>query len=253
MMEIDINCDMGESYGNYQIGNDEAIFPYITSSNIACGFHGGDPLHIEKTIKNAIAHNVQVGAHPGYPDLAGFGRRRMHIVSDELRAIVKYQVATLKALTESLGGKMTYVKPHGALYNTAADNEVDAVAIAKAVHEIDPELILMGMSGSCTEEAASDRNLRFVTEAFADRRYESNGRLMSRNKEGSVIQSAEQAAEQVLSIVLQQQVMTVDNDAVKLRAESICIHGDNPIAIDILKAIDSKLKANNIAKKPFTK
>ena len=253
MLEIDINCDMGESYGNYKIGNDEAIFPYITSSNIACGFHGGDPLHIEQTIKNAIAHKVQVGAHPGYPDLGGFGRRRMHIVSDELRTIVKYQVAALKSLTESLGGKLAYVKPHGALYNTAADNEADAVAIAKAVYEIDPELILMGMAGSCIEHAASHQNLPFVSEAFADRRYESNGRLMSRTKDGSVIQSAEQAAEQVISIVEKQRVISADNELIEIKAESICIHGDNPIAIEILQAIDSKLKAKGIAKKPFSK
>ena len=123
MKTIDINCDMGESYGNYQIGNDLAIFPYITSSNIACGFHGGDPLHMEKTIKAAIKHQVQVGAHPGFPDLPGFGRRKMDLASDELKAVIKYQLAAIKGMAESLGTTVRYVKPHGALYNMAADDE----------------------------------------------------------------------------------------------------------------------------------
>ena len=253
MPEIDINCDMGESYGNYQIGNDNAIFPYITSSNIACGFHGGDPLHIEKTIEKALEHGVQVGAHPGYPDLSGFGRRRMHIVPEELRGIVKYQVAALKSLTESLGGKLSYVKPHGALYNTAADHEKDAGAIAKAVKEIDPAITLMGMAGSYVEKAAGAEGLSFVAEAFADRKYENHGRLRSRTLEGALITDPEEAAEQVVSIVLKKQVMSYDNQPVELHAESICIHGDNPQAVAILQAIDQKLEENNIAKKRFSK
>ncbi len=253
MTEIDINCDMGESYGNYKIGNDDAIFPYITSCNIACGFHGGDPLHIEATIKNALSHNVQIGAHPGYPDLSGFGRRRMHIVPEELRALVKYQIAAIKSLTESLGGKLSYVKPHGALYNTAADHEGDAMAIAQAVHEIDPNLTLMGMADSFVDKAASSYKLAFVAEAFADRKYETNGRLRSRNKEGAVIQSPDDAADQVVSIVLDQKVTSYDQTPVAIQAESICIHGDNPKAVMILEAIDAKLKENNILKKSFSK
>ncbi len=253
MPEIDINCDMGESYGNFKIGNDDAIFPYITSCNIACGFHGGDPLHIEGTIKNALKHGVQIGAHPGYPDLQGFGRRRMHIVSEELRALVKYQIAAIKSITESLGGHLSYVKPHGALYNTAADNEGEANAIAKAVHEIDPDLTLMGMAGSFLEKTAGKVNLSFVTEAFADRRYETNGRLRSRDKEDAVIQSADEAAEQVVSIVLEKKVNSYDGSPVDIYAQSICIHGDNPIAVSILRTIDTKLKESNILKKSFFK
>ena len=244
---------MGESYGNFRIGNDETIFPYITSCNIACGYHGGDPLCIENTIQNALKHGVQIGAHPGYPDLIGFGRRRMHIPFEELRGMVKYQVAALKSLTESFGGKLKYVKPHGALYNTAADHQEDAQAIAKAVQEIDPALTLMGMAGSCVDHAAKENGLTFVAEAFADRKYEVNGRLRSRAKEGAVIKSAEEAADQVVSIVLDQRVTSHDNQEVKLEAESICIHGDNPSALSILQAIDQKLKANGIEKKSFSK
>ena len=253
MAEIDINCDMGESYGNYQIGNDDAIFPHITSCNVACGYHGGDALHIEKTIKNALAHGVQVGAHPGYPDLQGFGRRRMHIVPNELRALVKYQVAALKSLTESLGGHLAYVKPHGALYNTAADNEADADAIARAVREIDDDLILMGMAESFIEKAALKENLKFAAEAFADRKYEINGRLRSRTKEGAVLQSPEEAAQQVVSIVLDKTVTSYDGSPVTVQADSICIHGDNPMAIEILQEIDHQLTEKGIAKKSFTR
>jgi len=253
MAEIDINCDMGESYGNFKVGNDDAIFPYITSCNIACGFHGGDPLHIEKTIKNALEHGVQIGAHPGYPDISGFGRRRMHIIPDELRAIIKYQIAALKSLTESLGGRLNYIKPHGALYNTAADNHEDARAIAKAVREIDPTLSLMGMGGSNIEKAANQENLSFVSEAFADRKYETNGRLRSRNEEGAVLQSADEAAQQVISIVLDSKVESYNGTPVSIHAESICIHGDNPMAVSILEAIDEKLKEKGISKKRFTK
>ncbi len=253
MPEIDINCDMGESYGNYKTGNDAAVFPFITSCNVACGFHGGDPLHIEATIQNALKHGVQIGAHPGYPDLSGFGRRRMHIVPDELRAIVKYQIAAIKSLTESLGGHLNYVKPHGALYNTAADSQSDAMAIARAVYEIDSSLTIMGMADSLMEKAASDQNLSFVTEAFADRRYETNGRLRSRNKEGAVLQSAKAAAGQVVSIVTDGKVNSFEGSPVDIHAESICIHGDNPRVISILEAIDAKFKERNIVKKSFSK
>ena len=140
MQSIDINCDMGESYGHFKVGNDDALFPYISSCNIACGFHGGDPFHIAQTIKKAIAHGVRIGAHPAYPDLAGFGRRKMQIPTIELTAIIKYQVAALKGMTESMGGRLAYVKPHGALYNTAANNVAESTTIIEAVQAIDDSL-----------------------------------------------------------------------------------------------------------------
>jgi len=251
MARIDINCDMGESYGNFTIGNDKAIFPYITSCNIACGFHGGDPLHIEKTIQGALAYAVQIGAHPSYPDLAGFGRRKMQIKSDELRAIIKYQVAALKGMVESLGGKLTYVKPHGALYNTAAHQTEEAWAIIKAVQEIDSELYLMGLAGSPIADLAQKLQVPFIAEAFADRKYMSDGKLRSRSKIGAVIETPLEAAQQVVDIVLRNRVETYEGETWSLRAQSICIHGDNPSAVAILESIDEQLALNKITKASF--
>ena len=249
---IDLNCDMGESYGNYRIGNDDAIMPYITSCNVACGFHGGDPLQIEKTINNALKHGLQIGAHPGFPDLQGFGRRNMDIPADELRAIVKYQIAAVKGITESLGGKLAYVKPHGALYNMAADSESIALTVAKAIRETDNQLAFMGLAGSrAMQNAAKIHQLRYIPEAFADRRYTPNGRLQSRRIAGSVLHDPQEAAQQVFSIAKNQSVRSSENTEVSIMAKSICIHGDNPRVTTILQSIDEKLKASQIDKKPF--
>lgn len=251
-MRIDINCDMGESYGRFKVGNDDDVFPYITSCNIACGFHGGDPLHIERTIAGALKHDVQIGAHPSYPDLAGFGRRRMQLSREELKAIIKYQTAALKGMAESLGGRLAYVKPHGALYNTAADDESESSTIIRAIREIDPRLALMGLAGSTTERVAAREGVPFIAEAFADRKYGSNGRLMSRDKAGSVISDPQEAAAQVLSIILEQRVVSADGKSVPIRAQSICIHGDSPAAIDILRTLDRVLRERGIDKKRAT-
>lgn len=247
-MKIDLNCDMGESYGAFKVGNDEGIFPHITSCNIACGFHSGDPLHIEKTIQNALKCGLQIGAHPAYPDLAGFGRRNMQLSREELKAVVKYQLSALKGMVESNGGRLTYVKPHGALYNRAAVDESESLTIIQAIQEIDPHLILMGLAGSVTEEIAKKESVPFVAEAFADRRYEASGKLMSRSKKGAVLSTTEEAVEQVLSIVLKQSVKSAEGTIVPIVAQSICIHGDNPAAINILQALSEALVQNNILK-----
>jgi len=250
--QIDLNCDMGESYGNYKIGNDDRVMPYITSCNVACGFHGGDPLQIEKTIKNALKYGLQIGAHPGFPDLQGFGRREMQIPSNELRAIIKYQIAAIKGITESLGGKLAYVKPHGALYNTAADDEQVAKSIAQAIVEIDGNLAFMGLAGSPQmQKAAEAVGIRFIAEAFADRRYMPNGRLQSRQIAGAVIHDAQQAAEQVLLLAKSQEVISSENTKIKVNAQSICIHGDNPKVGEILQTIGVLLRMNGIEKKAF--
>ncbi len=249
---IDLNCDMGESYGNYKIGNDDRVMPYITSCNVACGFHGGDPLQIEKTIKNALKHGLQIGAHPGFPDLQGFGRRRMQIPADELRAIIKYQIAAVKGMTESLGGKLAYVKPHGALYNMAADDAQVAQSIVQAIQEIGQDIAFMGLAGSEQMEGIAKKvGVRFIAEAFADRRYTPNGRLQSRSIEGAVIHDAEKAAAQVLSLAKDKQVISSENTMVKINAQSICIHGDNPKVADILQTIGVLLRMNGIEKKAF--
>lgn len=250
--KIDINCDMGESYGRFKIGNDEAIFPFITSCNIACGYHGGDPLVIEETIQNALKHKVQIGAHPSYPDLSGFGRRGMDIAKDELCALIKYQIAALKGMTESCGGKLAYVKPHGALYNATASKREEAMAVIEAIREIDGTLAVMGLAGSVIEEIAKEEMIPFIGEAFADRKYTSDGKLMSRRITGSVIYDPEEAAQQVLSIVIKNQVVSDDDVTVNLNAQSICIHGDNPSAVAILQAIDRALIEKNINKERFS-
>ncbi len=252
MARIDINCDMGESYGNFKIGNDSAIFPFITSCNIACGFHGGDPLHLEKTIKGALAYEVQIGAHPSYPDLAGFGRRKMQIPEEELRALVKYQIVALKGMVESLGGKLQYVKPHGALYNTAAHQAAEAMAIIRAIQEVDDSLYLMGLAGSPIQQLALQKQVPFIAEAFADRKYMEDGRLRSRSAIGAVIDSPAEAAQQVLDIVLNQRVETYEGDFWSLEAQSICIHGDNPAAVALLQAIDQSLAQAKITKVAFS-
>ena len=240
-MTIDLNCDMGESYGQFVIGNDAAIFPYIDSCSIACGLHGGDPLTIEATITQALAHGVRIGAHPSYPDLAGFGRRRMHLPPAELTAVVKYQVAALKSLTESHGGRLAYVKPHGALYNVAAADEAEARAVLRAVRELDPALALMGLAGSTMERVAAEAGCTFIAEAFADRRYSAQGRLVARSQAGAVLETPALAAAQVLRLVQHQEVESIDGTPVPVRAQSICIHGDNPQAVNILRAIREAL------------
>ena len=237
MPPVNINCDMGESYGHFKVGNDDAIFPYIDSCNIACGFHGGDPFHMEATIKKAIAHDVIIGAHPAYPDLAGFGRRKMQVPPNELKAILKYQIAAIKGMTESLGGQLVYVKPHGALYNTAASSREETAVIIDAIHSIDPQLALMGLAGSVVEMMAKEQQIPFIAEAFADRKYTANGRLQSRQIEGAVIHDPQQSAAQVLSIIQKQQVVSASGTIVPIIAQSVCIHGDNPAAVAILKAI----------------
>lgn len=251
MKSVDINCDMGESYGNYTIGNDLAIFPHITSCNIACGMHAGDPYQIEKTIDLAIEHGVQIGAHPGYPDLQGFGRRVLPMSSSELSSFIKYQVAALKGLVESKGHKLTYVKPHGALYNEMAQNKQVAQTTVKAIRSIDPDLRVMGLAGGHMLEVCQAEGMTFIAEAFADRQYESNGQLRARNLEGAVLHDPEKAAEQVLTIVRDKKTFSLEGREVQIEAQSFCIHGDNPAATTILRKITELLELNGISKKHF--
>ena len=253
MKEIDLNCDMGESHGNFKVGRDSEIFPYITSSNIACGLHAGDPYHIERTITMAMEYNVQIGAHPGYPDLQGFGRRVIPMKKAELSSYIKYQVAALKGMVESAGGKLAYVKPHGALYNEIANNELEAQTVINAIKAIDPDLIVMGLAGSHVADIAQKANMRFVAEAFADRRYEADGKLRSRLEEKAVFENPTEAAEQVVSIILNGCTYSLDGEKVSIQADSFCIHGDNPVALEILKAIDTAFSSKGIIKKSFSK
>jgi len=250
-MTIDINCDMGESFGNFHIGSDAAIMPFITSANIACGFHGGDAYHIEKTIESALKHGVQIGAHPSYPDLQGFGRRKMNLQKEELKSIIKYQIGALKSLAESQGGSLKYVKPHGALYNSIANDSEEGKTVLEAIKSIDPSLKFMGLAGSGLEAICLDFDIEFIAEAFADRRYEKNGQLRSRYASEAVIHHPETAAEQVRSIIQNKQTITLSGEPVSISAQSFCIHGDNPAAVKILEAIDHILNSNKIQKRAF--
>ncbi len=252
MKQIDINCDMGESFGHFTVGNDQEIFPFISSCNIACGFHGGDPWHMEQTIRQALHHDVQIGAHPGYPDLSGFGRRRMDLPSEQLKACIKYQVAALKGMVESMGGRLHYVKPHGALYNTMVDDPSVASSVINAVRDLDSDLKLMGLAGSLVQSLAEEMNMPFIAEAFGDRRYEANGKLRVRNLEQSVLEEPTEAAAQVVSIVMKGQVTSLAGIVVPLEADSICVHGDNPQAVEILKAISEELIKHQISRKSFS-
>lgn len=248
---IDINCDMGESYGNFKVGNDAALLPYISACNIACGFHGGDPLHIEQTLKKVLQYPVRIGAHPAYPDLQGFGRRYMQLSEEELTAMVKYQVSALKGITESLGGKLSYVKPHGALYNAIATQKKEAKAVINAMQSIDAHLALMGLAGSALEKWAEEMQIEFIAEAFIDRIYEADGSLRARSKENAVIHSPNVATAQVLSILQNQKVSTFTGEEIPLKAQSFCIHGDNPAALPILRHLEKELSTYQITKKMY--
>ncbi len=243
-LPIDINCDMGESLGSAIIGQDEKLIPFITSCNIACGFHGGDPVHIQRTIRLAITHKVRIGAHPSYPDLEGFGRRKMDIALEELKAILIYQVAALKGLVESEGGTLSYVKPHGALYNKASVEASEAQAIIAALKSIGSNLALMGLAGSEMEKAANEMDVDFISEAFGDRKYELDGSLMSRSKPDAVFSKVEEVVKQVESIVFDKRVETTAGKYISIQADSICIHGDNPMALEFLKGLHQLVSSN---------
>ncbi|WMN11088.1 5-oxoprolinase subunit PxpA [Marivirga salinae] len=237
MSSIDINCDLGESFGQFIMGNDDAVFPHISSCNIACGFHGGDPLHIENTIKKALHHKVQIGAHPSYPDLAGFGRRKILLSAEELKASVKYQISALMGMVKALGGELKYIKAHGALYNSIAHDEKEAKTFLFAVKEINPDLAILGLSASPFEGIAQSLGFQFIREGFLDRCYQDDGSLMPRKEKGSVLESVEESLNQFISIAQKREVETASGKRIPMQVDSLCIHGDNPLAEDILKAI----------------
>jgi 5-oxoprolinase (ATP-hydrolysing) subunit A len=261
-MQIDLNCDMGEWFAGRQHhlpsgetpasrGNDGLIMPYISSANISCGFHAGDPLAIEKTICLAIRHGVAVGAHPGYPDLEGFGRRAMDLPPDQLRAMLLYQIGAVKGMTESLGGVLQHVKPHGALYNTAASDYKIAKLIALTIRDVDPFLVLYGLSGSAMEHAAADAGIAFASEVFADRAYQDDGQLVPRSVPGAVLDDTGEMIERVVRMVSEGLVVSASGKEVPVEAGTICIHGDNPSAPAFVKLLSDRLKACGIQVKPF--
>jgi UPF0271 protein len=246
-MRVDLNCDMGESFGAYVLGADTEIMPFITSANVAAGFHAGDPQVMDRTVALAVKLGVAVGAHPGFPDLAGFGRRAMSCTPDEVEAMVLYQVAVVAGFAQAHGVALRHVKPHGALYNMAAQDESLALAIARGVARFDRGLTLVGLSGSrAMQQAAQATGLRFAAEAFADRAYNPDGTLVSRRLPDSVLTDPAQAAAQAVRMVKEQIVLAHDGTRVTLAAETICLHGDNPSAAANAKAIRTALEASGI-------
>ena len=229
---VDLNCDLGESFGAYTMGMDAEVIPKVTSVNVACGYHAGDPLIMEKTVALAKQHGAAIGAHPGFPDLMGFGRRQMVVTPEEAGAYVKYQVGALMAFAKGHGLRLQHVKPHGALYNMAAKDEKLAEGICKAIYSIDPELIFMGLAGSVMLEAAERIGLKTASEVFADRAYNDDGSLVARSKPGAVIHDPEAAVARAVKMAKEGKVISINGKEIDIRADSICVHGDNPKAIE---------------------
>lgn len=246
MHSIDLNCDMGESYGPFIVGNDQAILPYISSVNIACGFHAGDPAVMEQTLIMALEHQVKIGAHPGFHDLQGFGRRNMDISPREVYQIVVYQIGALQAFVTALGGKMNHVKPHGALYNMAAKDKNLAEAIAEGVYKVNPELVLYGLAGSNLVQEGKKVGLSIAHEVFADRTYQRDGSLTPRSHSMALIHDSEQAIAQVVSMIKERKVIALTGEEVPMEADTLCIHGDGAHALVFAELIRKKLTEEGI-------
>lgn len=251
MKRVDLNCDLGESFGAYKIGLDGEVIPYISSANIACGFHASDPVVMAHTVAMAKEHGCSVGAHPGFPDLMGFGRRQMQITPEEAKDYIIYQVGALAAFCRSQGIRLRHVKPHGALYNMAAIDDSLARAVCEGIYVVDPELVLLGLAGSELLKAAEDTGLRYASEVFADRAYNGDGTLVSRKLPGAVITDEALAVQRVLRMVNEQKVTSITGEDITIRPDSICVHGDNQKALQFVQKIRDALIKEKIEIKPF--
>lgn len=246
MYQVDLNSDLGESFGRYTLGCDDQIIPLITSANVACGYHAADPVVMETTIARAKAAGIQVGAHPGFPDLMGFGRRNMAVSNEEARAYTLYQLGALDAFCRVKGMKLQHVKPHGAMYNMAAKDYALSRAICQAVKEYDPELIILGLSGSETVRAAKDLGLKVAEEVFADRAYEEDGSLVNRRKEGAMITDEELAIARVIRMVKEHKVTSITGKDITIQADSICVHGDGAKSLAFVDKIRKALQTEGV-------
>ena len=251
MYRVDLNSDLGESFGNYTIGMDEEILKYVSSANVACGWHAGDAMVMEKTVALAKEFGTAVGAHPGFPDLVGFGRRNMAVTPDEAKAYVRYQLGALMAFCTAHGVKIQHVKPHGALYNMAAVDEKLAIAMCEAVYEVDKDIIFMGLAGSKMITAAEKVGLRAASEVFADRAYNDDGTLVSRKLPGAVIKDKDLAIKRVIRMVKEGKVESINGNDIAIKADSICVHGDNPKALEFVKNIRETLIAEGVEIQKF--
>jgi UPF0271 protein len=244
---VDLNCDMGESFGAYRIGADEEVFPYITSANVACGFHGGDPTVMRTTIARARERNVAIGAHPGFPDLIGFGRRNIDATTNEVYDLVVYQIGALLGFANAAGVQMQHVKPHGALYNMAVGKPQLAAAIARAIRDVDRGLVLFGLPGSHLISEGESAGLRTASEAFADRNYMSDGTLVSRRRPDAHVHDAGEAVARAIRMVRDGTVTPVDGPAISIHVDTICIHGDGPHAAQFAQHLRTGFESAGIA------
>ncbi len=246
IMRIDLNCDIGESFGRYTLGLDSEILPLISSANIACGFHAGDPVVMRKTVKLAAEHHVEIGAHPGFPDLMGFGRRKMELSPDELRDTVMYQVSALMGFARVYGTRVQHVKPHGAMYNMAANDETMAHTIVDALLELDEHLILVGLSGTRILDIARQSGLTAAREVFADRACQEDGHLVSRQQPGAVITDSTKVAERVVKMVKEQKITAINGVEIDIELDTICVHGDTAGAVEHVRQIAALLKHEGV-------
>ncbi|MBA4393119.1 MAG: hypothetical protein C0407_06170 [Desulfobacca sp.] len=252
-MQIDINCDMGESFGAYKIGEDEKVIPYITSANIACGYHAGDPMVMAQTMELAKKYRVAVGAHPGYPDLLGYGRRNLETFPGEIKNYLLYQIGALMAFAKASGLTLQHVKPHGALYNLAARDEKTAQEVIEAVRAFDAELILVMLSDSLGAKMAASSGLKVAQEVFPDRAYLKDGRLAPRTLAGAVIHNSDQVKERIIKLISNGTMTSIEGKEISLKADTLCIHGDTPGAWKVARVIHRELKNSGIKIVPLAK
>lgn len=249
---IDLNADLAEGFGVWELGDDDAMLDIVTSANLACGFHAGNPVGLARTCRAAEKRGVRIGAQVGYFDLAGFGRRRIDVEPAELAADVIYQIGAVQALARAAGSALGYVKPHGALYNTIADDRRQARAVAEAVYAVDPHLPVLGLAGSVFFEESERLGLRTVAEAFADRAYQPDGRLVPRTQAGAVLHDPTEIARRVLDMVDRGAVVAADGSTIPIEVESVCVHGDSPGAVEIAASVRDQLLAAGVELAAFT-
>lgn len=246
MFRVDLNCDLGESFGSYTIGNDDQVIPLITSANVACGYHASDPVVMDQTLSMAKEAGIRIGAHPGFPDLMGFGRRNLSVSPTEAKAYVLYQLGALDAFCRVHGMKMQHVKPHGALYNMAAKDYELSRAICEGIQEFDPQLIVLALSGGELARAARDMGLRTALEVFADRAYEEDGSLVNRRREGAMITDENLAVARVVRMVKEKKVTAVTGKDIPIQADSVCVHGDGAKALAFVEKIRRALTEEGV-------
>ena len=248
---MDLNSDLGEGYGRWALGDDAALLEVVTSANVACGFHAGDPATIDRTVRTAVEHGVAIGAQVSYPDLVGFGRRELEVAPADLTADVLYQLGALEAFARAAGSRVRYVKPHGALYNRIVHDPVQAAAVVEAVRRYDPALPLLTLPGSAAMDAAREAGVPAVTEGFADRAYTADGRLVSRREPGAVVHDPERVAARALVMATEHRVEAVDGTQVAVEVRSLCVHGDTPGAVDLARQVRAALEQAGVTLEPF--